>query len=105
MELPACPSVESADAAVLRGFVEKASPTVDLAQEVFDGLEEVVRHYDNDEDVSAPAITARNALVRAEGRLINAQQRYGAALDAHSSFLHARVEATRRLGASDCQGA
>ena len=34
----------------------------------------------------------------AEGSLINAQHRYGAALDAHSSFLNARVEATRRIG-------
>ncbi len=39
--------------------------------------------------------------MRAKGRMINAQQRYGVALDAHSSFLSARVEATRRLGASD----
>ena len=72
MELPAGSSAESADVAALRGFAEKASATFDLAQEVFDNLDEVVRHYDNDEDVSAPAVTARNALVKAEGRLINA---------------------------------
>ena len=95
MELPTGPSVETA---------EKASAIVDLAQEVFDNLEEVVRHYDNDEDVSVQTITARNALVRAEGRLINAQQRCGAALNAHSSFINASVEATRRLGASDSRG-
>ena len=66
MELPAGPSAESADDAALRSFAEKAPATVDLAQEVFDSLEEVVRHYNNDEDVSAPAVMARNALVKAE---------------------------------------
>jgi hypothetical protein len=35
---------------------------------------------------------------------MNAQQRYGAALDAHSAFLTARVEATRRIGAPDSRG-
>ena len=40
----------------------------------------------------------------AEERLINALQRYGAALDAHSSFLNARVEATRIIGASESRG-
>ena len=104
MELLAGPYAESANAAALRGFAEKASATVDLAQQVFDDLDEFVRHYDNDEDVSAPVVTARNALVRAEGRLFNAQDRYGAAMDAHSSFLTARVEATRRLGAPDNRG-
>jgi hypothetical protein len=38
MELHAGPSAESADAAALRGFAEKASSTVDLAQEVFDSM-------------------------------------------------------------------
>ena len=100
MELLASPSAESADDAALRGSAEKASNTVDLEQEVFDILKGIVCHDDNDKDLSAPTITARNALIRAEGRLINAQQRYGAAMDAHSSFLTARVEATRRIGAS-----
>ena len=104
MELPASPSAESADVATLRGFAKKASATVDLAQEVFDNLERIVRHYDDNEDISAPTITARNTLIRAEGRMINAHQRYEAAMDAHSSFLNARVEATRRLGASDRRG-
>ena len=104
MELCVGPSAESANATALRGLGEKALATVELAQEVFDSLEGIVRHYDDSEDVSAPAVTARNALIKAEGRLINAQQRYGAALDAHSSFLTARVEATRRLGAPDSRG-
>ena len=101
MELLAGPSAELANATALGGFAEKASAIVDLAQEVFDNLEGIVRHYDDIEDVSAPAVTVRNALIRAEGRMINAHQRYGAAMDAHSSFLNARVEAARRLGASD----
>ena len=104
MELPTCPSAESADAVALKGFAEKASATVDLAQEVFDNLEGIARHYDDIEDVSTPTVTARNALIRAEGRLVNAHQRYGAAMYAHSPFLNARVEATRRLGASDNRG-
>ena len=73
MELHAGPSTQSVDAAALRVFAEKASNTVDLAQEVFDSLEGIVRHYDNDEDLLAPAITTRNALIKAEGRMINAQ--------------------------------
>jgi hypothetical protein len=72
IELPARPSAEFAEDAALRGFAEKASVTLDLAQEVFDNLEGIVRHYDDIEEVSAPAVTARNALIRAEGRLINA---------------------------------
>jgi len=75
-----------------------------LAQEVFDNLEGIVRVYDNEEDFTTPAVAARHALIRAEGRLINAQQSYGAALDAHSLFLNARFEATRRLGTSDSRG-
>ena len=39
-----------------------------------------------------------------EGCLLNAQQDYGAVLDAHSSFLDARVEAMRRIGVSDIRG-
>ena len=70
MELSAGPSAESVDAAALRGFAEKASVTLDLAHEVFDSLEGIVRHYDDSEDVSTPAVTARNALIRAEGRLL-----------------------------------
>jgi len=104
MELPASPSVESVNAAALRGFAEKASNTVDLAQVFFDNLEGIVRYYDNDDGLSAPAVIARNALITAERRMINAQQLYGAALDAHSSFLNARVEATRRIGASGSGG-
>ena len=104
MKIPAGPSAESADVAALRGFAEKASVTVDLAQDAVDSLERDVRLYDEQEDVTAPAITARNALIRAEGRLQNAQQRYGAALDAHSAFLTSRVEATRRIGAPDSRG-
>jgi len=104
MELHASPSAESSDAAALRGFAEKASNTVDLAQEVFDSLEGIVRTYDNEENFEAPAVASRNALIKAEGRLINARKRCGAAMDAHSSFLNARVEATRRLGASDSRG-
>ncbi len=64
MEMPAGHSAESAEAAALRGFAEKSSVTVDLAQEVVDNLEGIVRHYDEEEDVSAPAVTARNALIR-----------------------------------------
>jgi hypothetical protein len=84
MEVHASPFAESSDAAALRGFIEKGSNTADLAQEVFDSLEGIVRVYDNKENFTTPAVAARNALVRAEGRLINAQERYGAALDAHS---------------------
>ncbi len=73
MELPASPSAESANDASLRGFAEKVSNTFDLAHEVFDSLEGIVRHYDNDEDLSAPAVIARNALIEAEGRMINAR--------------------------------
>ena len=51
MELPAGPSAELADVAALRGFAEKASATVDLAQKAFDNLEGIVRHYDDSEDV------------------------------------------------------
>ena len=36
--------------------------------------------------------------------MINAQQRNGATLDAHSSFLNTRVEATRRIRVSDNRG-
>ena len=36
--------------------------------------------------------------------MINVQHRYGASMIAHSSFLNARVEATRRTGASDSRG-
>ncbi len=104
MKIPAGPSAESANAAALRGFAEKASFTVDLAQDAVDSLERDVCHYDEEEDVTATAVTARNALIRAKGRLMNAQQRYGAALDASSAFLTARVEATRRLGSSDSRG-
>jgi hypothetical protein len=104
MEMPEGPSAESTNAAALRGFAEKASATVDLAEEVVDNLKGIVCHYDDNEDVLAPAVTARNALIRVEGRLINAQQRYGAALDAYSSFLTARVEVTRRFGASGSRG-
>ena len=104
MELPAGPSAESADASALRGFDEKAPITFHLAQTVFDSLEGIVRHYDDDEDISAPAVTARNALTRTKGRMINAHQRDGAAMGAHSSFLNARVEAMRRLRASDNRG-
>ncbi len=43
MELHACPSVESADAAALKGLAEKASNTTDLAQEYFESLEGIVR--------------------------------------------------------------
>ncbi len=49
-------------------------------------------------------MTARNALIRAEQRLFKAQERYGAALDAHSTFLNARVGAASRLGATDNRG-
>ena len=87
MEVLVGPSLESADDAALRGFVEKASTTIDLAQEVFDNLESIVRHYDDNEGVSAPAVIARNGLIMAKGRMMNAQKRYGVALDAHSSFL------------------
>ena len=80
MELHARPSAE------LDVSLQKASATIDLAQKVLDNLEGIVRHYDDNEDVSAPAVMARNALIRAEGRLVNAHQRYGAAMDAHSSF-------------------
>ena len=73
MEVSARPSAESADAAALRGFAEKASATIDLAREVFDSLESIERHYDDNEDVSAPAVTTRNALIRAERRMMNAQ--------------------------------
>ena len=66
MEVHAGPSAEYADVAALKGLAEKASATVDLAQEVFDCLESIVRHYDDIEDVSAPAVTARNTLIRAE---------------------------------------
>jgi hypothetical protein len=104
MELPASSSAELFGVAALVGFAEKASNTVDLAQEVFDNLEGIVRVYDNDEDFTTLAVAARNALIMAEGRLIIAQQRYGSPLDTHSSFLNSRVEATRRLGASDSRG-
>jgi hypothetical protein len=43
-----------------------------LSQEVFDSLEGIVRGYDNEEGFSAPAVAARNAFIRTEGRLINA---------------------------------
>ncbi len=72
MELVAGPSVESADAAALTGFVEKALVTIDLAQEVFDNQEGIVRHYDDNENVLAPVVIAKNALIKAKGRLINA---------------------------------
>ena len=72
MELPACPSAESSDAAALRGFAEKASNMVDLAHAVFDTLEGIVRVYDNEEDLTTPEVAARNTLIMAEGRLINA---------------------------------
>ena len=72
MELHGSPSAESSDDAALRGFAKKASNMVDLAQEVFDSLEEIVRVYDNDEDFTTPAVAARNARIRAEGRLVNA---------------------------------
>ena len=48
MEIPAGPSAESADAAALRGFAEKASDAVDLAQDAVDSLERDVRHYDEE---------------------------------------------------------
>ena len=51
MKLTADPYAESSDAAALRGFAEKASNKVDLAQQVFDCLEGIVRVYDNDEDL------------------------------------------------------
>ena len=66
------PSAKSADAVALKGFAKKLSSTIDLAQEVFDSLEGIVRHYDNEEDLPAPVVIARNALIGAEGRKINA---------------------------------
>ena len=72
MKVSASPSAESANAAALGGFAEKVSATFDLAQEVFDSLESIVRHYDDNEDVLAPALTARNALIKAERCLMNA---------------------------------
>ena len=73
MEMHACPSAEFANVAALRGFAEKASATIDLEREVFDSLDSIVRHYDDKEDVSAPAVTASYAIIRAEGRMRNAQ--------------------------------
>jgi hypothetical protein len=67
MELIVSPSVESSDAAALKGFAETTSNTVDLAKEVFDSLEGDVRVYDIDENFSAPTIAARSARIMAEG--------------------------------------
>jgi hypothetical protein len=70
MELPARPSAESIDAAALRGFAQKASDVVDKAHVEFDNLDVIVRVYDEQENYGAGAIAARNALMRAEHRLM-----------------------------------
>ncbi len=58
--------------------------SVEKAQEVFDSFEGIVRSFDAEEDFSARAMEARNAILRAEQRLIAARERLAIALD--SSF-------------------
>ncbi len=101
IELPAGTPAESFDVAALRGFAQKASETVDSTKEAFDIIEVVVRVYEEMDNFTAPAIAARKALIKAEQRLFNAHARYGAAMDAHSTFVNARVGAASRLGATD----
>jgi hypothetical protein len=49
-------------------------------------------------------MAARAAIIRAEKRQEDARERLAKALDAHSSFLQARIAASRRIGASDGRG-
>jgi ABC-type uncharacterized transport system substrate-binding protein len=72
MELHADPSAESSNAVDLRGFAKTTSNTVDLAQEVFDNVEGIVRVYDNEEDFTSPDVAKINALIKAKGRMISA---------------------------------
>jgi hypothetical protein len=73
---------------------KKASVVVDKAQVEFDNLDAIVRVYDEQENYAAGAIAARNALMRTEHRLMVAHERYVAALNTHSRFVNARVEAS-----------
>ncbi len=104
MELPASPSSESPDVAALRGFAEQASASVEKALEVLDSFEGIVRSFNAEEDFLVEAMATKNAIVRAEQRLIEARERLAIALDAHSSFLNARVAATMRIRAADKHG-
>ncbi len=96
MDLLAGTSAEYVDAAAVRGFTQKASKVVDKAQVELDNLDAIVRVYDEQENYAARAIAARNAPMRAEHRLMVAKERYVAALDMHSRFVNARVEASAR---------
>ncbi len=77
---------------------------VDKAQVEFDNLDAIVRIYNEQEDYGAGAIVARNALMRAEHRLMVAQERYVAALDTHARIVNARVEASARSVQVDKRG-
>ncbi len=70
----------------------------------FDSFEKIARSFDAKDDFSAGAVVARNSIVRAEQRMMDARERLAIVLEARSSFLNARVVATRRLGASDSRG-
>ncbi len=104
MELSAGSSAESIDVAALRGFAQKASDVDDKAQVEFDILDAIVRVYDEQKNYGAGAIAAKIALMRAEHRLMVAQERYVVALDTHSRFVSARVEASARSGHVDKRG-
>jgi len=66
MELPVRTLVEPSDVVALRGFGEKSSVEIDMAQEIFEGLEGIVRVFVLEDNFSPEAMAARADILRAE---------------------------------------
>ncbi len=72
--------------------------------ELYESMEGIIAAFDREEDVSLGAASTRAAFSRAKKRLSDAQERLTTTFDNHSSFVNARIVASRPFEAADRRG-
>jgi hypothetical protein len=75
-----------------------------MLTDVYESMEGMIAAVDRKEDVSPGASSTRVAFAKAEKCLSDARERLASALGIHSSFVNARIVASRPLGATDGRG-